>query len=78
MRLPLLNSSNHIITRQTFNEGIYQKTNACFPAWFFSEEKFIFFIEKIGQIIYRWKTPSEIYRFEGKDIMLEGLLVRVS
>jgi putative methyltransferase (TIGR04325 family) len=78
MRLPLLNSSNHIITKQTFDEGIYQEANASFPAWFFSEDEFISSLEEIGEIMYRWKTPSEVWRFEGEDVTLDGMLVRVS
>jgi len=35
-------------------------------------------IEKIGKVIYKWKTPTEIIHFEGKSIMMEGVLVRVN
>lgn len=78
MRLPLIKSNKDVITRQTFNEGIYKKANASFPAWFFSEKNFITYIEGIGEIIYRWKTPTEVWRFEDEDIVLEGMLVRIN
>jgi putative methyltransferase (TIGR04325 family) len=78
MRIPFIGENNHIITKQIFTEGVYQEVNASWPAWFFSKNKFYSEIEQIGEVIYKWKTPTEILYFEGKDVMLEGVLVRVN
>ena len=78
MRLPLIDESNHVITKQIFTEGIYHEASSSWPAWFFSKNRFYSEIEKIGKVIYKWKTPTEIIHFEGKSIMMEGVLVRVN
>jgi putative methyltransferase (TIGR04325 family) len=77
MRLPLVDENNHIITKQIFTEGVYQETNASWPVWFFSKDKFYSEIKEIGEVLYKWKTPTETLCFEGKNLMLEGVLVRV-
>jgi hypothetical protein len=78
MRLPFINNDNHIITRQTFTEGIYQEANASWPAWFFSRKLFFAEIEKIGKVVYQWKTPTETLCFEGNNVIMEGVLIRVN
>jgi hypothetical protein len=61
-----------------FNEEVYQKTNTSFPAWFSSDDKFMSSIEQIGEIIFSWKTPCEVWFFEGEDKVLDDMIVRVS
>ena len=78
-RVPFINEDSHIITRQTFPDGgEYQDKNTSWPAWFFSKEKFLAEICKIGDIVYQWKTPSEVLLFEGENIIMEGMLIRVN
>jgi putative methyltransferase (TIGR04325 family) len=78
-RVPFISQDSHVITRQTFPDGgEYQDKNTSWPAWFFSKEKFLGEICKIGDIVYQWKTPSEVLLFEGENIIMEGLLIRVN
>ena len=77
-RVPFINEDDHIITRQTFPDGSdYQDKNISWPAWFFSKKVFLTEVCKIGDIIYQWKTPSEVLLFEGDNITMEGMLIRV-
>ena len=55
----------------------YQDKNISWPAWFFSKKVFLTEVCKIGDIIYQWKTPSEVLLFEGDNITMEGMLIRV-
>ena len=78
MRLPFINEESHVITRQNFPDGgDYQEVGTSWPAWFFSREKFYSEINEIGNIAYQWETPSEVLKFEGNHIMLEGMLLHV-
>ena len=76
MRLPLIDEPGDIPTVQKPNEGIYAKANSSWPAWFLSRARFENFLLSSGEIILRWNTPTEVWQFEGKPIMLEGLLLR--
>ena len=78
-RVPFINEDSHVITRQTFPDGgDYQQENTSWPAWFFSKKKFLTEIDKIGDIVYQWKTPSEVLLFKGDNIIMEGMLIRVN
>jgi putative methyltransferase (TIGR04325 family) len=76
MRIPFIDSVDDVVTTQRFIEGIYNDSNASWPAWFFSRQKFDAELENLGTIIYRWKTPTEILLFEGVNVQLEGMLIR--
>lgn len=76
-RIPFIDDNKgHVITRQTFpDKGDYQTKNTSWPSWFFHRNNFMKEVSKIGNVIYQWKTPTEIVLFEGKYIMLEGMLI---
>jgi putative methyltransferase (TIGR04325 family) len=77
-RVPFINEESHVITRQTFPDGgDYQQKNTSWAAWFFSKKQFIAEINKIGDIVYQWETPTEVLMFEGHSVTMEGMLVRV-
>ena len=76
MRLPLIDDSDHIPTVQKPNDGIYAKVNSSWPAWFLSRARLDNCLRNSGEIIFRWTTPTEVWQFEGKPIILEGLLLR--
>jgi putative methyltransferase (TIGR04325 family) len=76
MRLPFVDSISHILTRQTFYEGLHQVPDASWPHWFFSRHRLFDLITDIGDVIYQWKTPTESYIFEGNTIFLEGVLIK--
>jgi putative methyltransferase (TIGR04325 family) len=76
MRIPFVDSNDHIITRQTFNEGLHHEVKGSWPAWFFSRSKFDAELEKLGTVVYRWKTPTETLLFEGETIKFEGVLLK--
>ncbi len=77
MRIPFIDEVHNVITKQVFLDGIYKDSKSSWPAWFFSKDKFYSEIKQIGQVIYKWKTPSEVLLFEGKNIVMEGVLIRV-
>ena len=78
MRVPLINEDSHVITRQTFPDGgDYQNEESSWPAWFFSRKKFHAEINKIGDVVYQWKTLTEVLMFEGSNVVMEGMLIRV-
>jgi|SaaInlStandDraft_7_1057024.scaffolds.fasta_scaffold99003_2 putative methyltransferase (TIGR04325 family) len=77
-RVPFINENNCVITRQTFPDGgDYQSKSTSWPAWFFSRENFYTEINKIGNIVYQWKTPTEVLLFEGDNVIMEGMIIRV-
>jgi len=45
-----------------------------YPAWFFSKEKFLAFMQKFSQLKLRWKVPQDAFNFEGKRIVFEGYM----
>jgi len=75
MRLPIVDTASHILTTQSFCEGLHQVPDASWPHWFFSRVCLLDLITEVGDIIYQWKTPTESYLFEGNRIVLEGLLI---
>jgi putative methyltransferase (TIGR04325 family) len=78
MRVPFINEDSHVITKQTFlDDGDYQQKNISWPAWFFSKKQFLAEINQVGNIVYQWKTPTEVLQFEGDSVMMEGMLIRV-
>jgi putative methyltransferase (TIGR04325 family) len=78
-RIPFIDDKEHVISRQTFpDKGDYQTKNTSWPSWFFNRDSFMKEINKIGNVIYQWKTPTEIIMFEGENIMLEGMLIKTN
>lgn len=76
MRLPLLDSPDHILTKQTFHDGLHPVPTSSWPHWFLSRTRLHATISTIGDIIYQWTTLSESYLFEGTMIPLEGMLIK--
>lgn len=74
--MPLLDCAKHIITRQTFHSSLISVENASWPHWFFSRDHLIAQISMFGDVIYQWNTPTESLLFEGKQIVLEGFLIK--
>jgi hypothetical protein len=46
------------------------------PAWWFSKDKFIKYIQQTSIIDFQWVSDTESYRFDGQDVALEGLICR--
>lgn len=42
----------------------------------FSRNHLIAQVSKFGDVIYQWNTPTESLLFEGKQIVLEGFLIK--
>ena len=76
MRLPILDSAEHILTKQTFYEGLHQVPDSSWPHWFFSRRRLFDLIAETGDIAYQWTTPTESYIFEGNPVVLEGVLIK--
>jgi len=76
MRLPLVDDPEDIPTIQRPSDGIYATVNAQWPAWFLSRSRFDDCLKEVGDVIFRWTTPTEIWQFEGEPIMLEGVLLK--
>jgi len=76
MRLPLVPEIEDIATIQRPDEGIYSTVSAQWPSWFLSSFRLDACLARIGEVLYRWSSPTEIWQFEGKPIMLEGVLLR--
>ncbi len=45
-----------------------------YPAWFFSREKFLAFMQRFSQVTLRWRVPQDAFNFEGKRIVFEGYM----
>jgi len=45
-----------------------------YPAWFFSREKLLAFMQKYSHLTLRWKVPQDAFNFEGKRIVFEGYM----
>jgi putative methyltransferase (TIGR04325 family) len=79
MRLPFVDSRDHVITKQTFPcGGEYQTSESSWPAWFFSKNLFMDEVNTIGSIVYQWQTPTEVLLFKGKKVVMEGCLIRIN
>jgi putative methyltransferase (TIGR04325 family) len=76
MRLPIVDTAEHIITRQTFYNSLHQNHDLSWPHWFLSRRRLFDMIASIGDVVYCWKTSSESYLFEGNLIILEGVLIK--
>lgn len=76
MRLPIVDTAEHILTRQTIYDGLSQSPVSSWPHWFLSSQRLFDVIAEIGDVVYSWKTPSESYLFEGNSILLEGVLIK--
>jgi len=76
MRLPLVDDPADIPTIQRPSDGLYATVNAQWPAWFLSRSRFDDCLEEVGDVIFRWTTPTEVWQFEGEPIMLEGVLLK--
>jgi putative methyltransferase (TIGR04325 family) len=57
-RTPFVENKDDILTIQKVNSRIYE---AEYPAWFFSMDKFLFYIRKKYDIIYRWEAIDNYY-----------------
>ena len=75
LKLLVLDSAEHIITKQTFYEGLHQVPDSSWPRWVFPCRLFDL-IAETGDTSYQWKTPTESYVFEGGSIVLEGVLIK--
>ena len=76
MRVPLVGEPEDICTIQKPIEGLYASVNAQWPAWFFSRERFDARLKEVGDVLFRWTTPTEVWKFEGKKITPEGVLLK--
>jgi len=78
-RIPFVDEKEHVATQQTFpNGGDYQHQDTVLAAWFFSRKRFFDQIGEIGDIVYQWETATEVLMFEGRKVVMEGVLIRVS
>ena len=75
MRVPLVDEPEDIPTIQSPNDGIYAQVNAHWPAWFLSRTRFDATLKEVGDVVFRWFT-NEVWQFEGRPILLEGVLLR--
>ena len=74
-----------LVTRTAFIEGPEDKIavqrippemfTGSYPAWFFSESKFLNFLQKKARINLVWDVPQDIFQFEGKRIVCKGYLI---
>lgn len=76
MRVPLVDEPEDIPTIQHPVDGIYASVNAHWPAWFLSRTRFDASLKEVGDVVFRWTTPTEVWQFEGEPIILEGVLLR--
>ncbi len=76
MRLPLVDDLEDIPTIQRPNDGVYAAVNAQWPAWFLSRTRFDACLKEVGDVVFRWTTPTEVWQFEGKPIIFEGVLLK--
>jgi len=76
MRVPLVDEAKDIPTVQRPAGGLYASVNAQWPAWFLSRARFDACLKEVGDVVFRWTTPTEVWQFEGEQIILEGVLLK--
>jgi hypothetical protein len=76
MRVPLVSEAEDIPTIQKSMEGLYASVNAQWPAWFLPRARFDTYLKEVSDVLFRWTTPTEVWKFEGEKITPEGVLLK--
>ena len=71
-RIPLIQDNEDVPTVQHLR--MYGHRGS-YPAWFFSEERFIDRVVELGRIRYRWLVPEDTHILGTREVVCQGLLL---
>lgn len=74
-RLPLISGLHDEIAVQHLR--MYGRRGS-YPAWFFSESKFLESVGELGHVTYRWASPSDTHVFRWKAVPCQGMLITLN
>lgn len=72
-RLPLMRSTRD---RLMVQKSVMHYTSS-YPVWFFSQEKLIDFVSRLGTITMQWTMSGDVAILEGKRVPYSGLVVEL-
>lgn len=74
-RLPLISGLQDEVAVQHLR--MYGRRGS-YPAWFFSESRFLEAVGDLGHVTYRWISPSDTHVFRWKEVPCQGMLITLN